>query len=122
LASTRLPVKVCEVCGGDVKPLEDQSALGFCENCGIVYAFKNRLKEEQDAEMSRRREVGIIGEMGANRPRGVSGVGVTAPAQSPGSYWRCPDCDTEFHSENDSDLEYVKREHIREYHPNRSPG
>jgi hypothetical protein len=38
------------------------------------------------------------------------------------SHWRCPDCDAEVDSANDSDLEFAKREHIREYHPNRSTG
>jgi hypothetical protein len=105
-----------------VKPLDDQSVFAYCENCGIVYALNDRLKGALDIETPGRFGAGITGEKGTNRPGGVSGFDVTAPTQSPGSYWRCPDCDTEIHSDNDSDLEFVKREHVREYHPNRSTG
>jgi len=103
-----------------VKPLDDQSVLGYCENCGIVYALKDKLKGAWDTEAPERLGAGITGDEGTKRPRGAPLVDVAAPPQTPGSYWRCPDCDTEIRSDNDSDLEFVKREHIREYHPNRS--
>jgi hypothetical protein len=47
-------------------------------------------------------------------------VGTEEPTKQPGSHWKCPDCGANLGAENDSDLEFVKREHIREYHPNRS--
>ena len=118
-----LSVKGCEVCGGHVRPLDDQSAFGYCENCGIVYALKDRSKGVLDTE-----RLGVLGagftneSKGPNSPSGVSMIDATAPPHSPGSCWRCPDCDTEIRSDNDSDLEFAKREHIREYHPNRSTG
>lgn len=33
--------------------------------------------------------------------------------------WICPDCGTRFELADESDLPYVKREHFREFHPNR---
>ena len=42
--------------------------------------------------------------------------------QTLNSRWRCPDCDAYLEAANDTDLQFVKREHIREYHPNRSIG
>ena len=103
--------------------MDDQSVLGYCENCGIVYVLKDRLKGTWDIGPPGRLGADVAGESkGTNRPGGVSAVDVAAPPRSPGSYWKCPDCDTEIRSDNDSDLEFIKREHIREYHPNRSTG
>jgi hypothetical protein len=100
--------------------LDDQGVLGYCENCGIVYVLKDRLEGAWDKEKLRF-GAGVTSESkGPNTLRGVSVVDATPPAQSQGSYWRCPDCDTEIRSDNDSDLGFARREHIREYHPNRS--
>ena len=102
-------------------PLDDQGVLGYCENCGIVYVLKDRLKGTLETERLGRLGAGVVGESeGSNTRREVSVIDATTPAQSQGSHWRCPDCDTELHSDNESDLEFAKREHIREYHPNRS--
>ena len=118
-----MSVKGCEVCGGHVRPLDDQSAFGYCESCGIVYALKDRLKGALDTDRVGRLGAGLTSESkGPNTLSGVSTSDATTPSHSSGSHWRCPDCDTEIHSDNDSDLEFAKREHIREYHPNRSTG
>jgi len=114
-----LSVKACAVCGGNVRPLDDQSGLGYCENCGVVYALRDRLTEDPDTRIQGIGP-GTGGARGPDTFRGSSVEGAGTSARSPGSYWRCPDCDTEIRSENDSDLEFAKREHIREYHPNRS--
>jgi len=118
-----LSVKVCGVCGGQVRPLDDQSVFGCCEGCGIVYALKGRLAGARDARMPGR--FGTSADSGLRGPETPGGVSVgvaTSRARPPGSYWRCPDCDSEIHADNDSDLEFAKREHVREFHPNRTPG
>jgi len=118
-----LSTKGCEVCGGRLRPLEGQSVFAYCENCGIVYALRDRMKGTWDTETPGKLRAQIAGESsGKEEPGGVPMVEATTPAETPGSYWRCPDCDTEIRSENDSDLEFAKRDHIREYHPNRPNG
>ncbi len=103
--------------------MDDQSIFAYCENCGLVYALKDRLKGARDTDRVGRFATGTSGESKKQITMGeASTVGTTTPAQPLGSYWRCPDCDTEIRSDNDSDLEFAKREHIREYHPNRSTG
>ena len=106
-----------------MRPIDDQSIFGYCEKCGIVYAMKARLSEEQGAETPPRLEAGTVGETkGTDTQRGSSVAGDATGARSTGSYWRCPDCGTEIRTDNDSDLEFVRREHLREYHPNRPTG
>lgn len=117
--SVRLSVKGCGVCGGNVRPLDGQSGFGYCENCGIVYALGGRLTGARDTGRQGLGS-GTGGAKGRDTFSGFSVISARAPPQSPGSYWRCPDCETEIRSENDSDLEFAKREHVREYHPNRS--
>jgi hypothetical protein len=47
-------------------------------------------------------------------------VETEAPSdQTPIHRWRCPDCGAVTESPNEDDIEFLKREHIREYHPNR---
>lgn len=116
--TTRLSVKGCEVCGGTVRPLDDRSVFGYCEKCGLVYALTDRL----------------IGGWGTEGASGVEAVTKSESLETKmsreasradaalGSYWRCPDCDAEIRMDSDSDLEFAKREHLREYHPNRSTG
>jgi hypothetical protein len=100
--------------------LNGQEHFGCCEKCGIVYALKDRLNGAWDRETPGRFEAGVTSESNApNTLREVSVVDATTRVQSQGSYWRCPDCDSEIRSDNYSDLEFAKREHIREYHPNR---
>ena len=106
-----------------MRPLDGQSVFAYCENCGIVYALRDRLKGAWDTEKPGTVKARITGESsGTVGPGWVPVVEAATPPQAPSSYWRCPDCDTEIRSDNDSDLEFVKREHIREYHPNRSTG
>jgi hypothetical protein len=117
-----LSAKRCEVCGGQVRPIGDQGGLGYCESCGIVYVLTDGLKGGRVAEA-----LGGLGmsepsePKGTDRSRGAS-VDAAAPIRASGSYWKCPDCGAEIRSDNDSDLGFAKREHIREYHPNRSTG
>jgi hypothetical protein len=113
--------KRCEVCGGNVTPIDDQSPLGSCDSCGIVYALKDRLQgrrsfEAQGGVEFRRDEK----PREANEPMSAAPVDTEEPSGNLGSRWRCPDCGTLLESANESDLEFLKREHIREYHPNRS--
>ena len=103
--------------------MDDQSVFAYCEKCGIVYALKDRVEGGWYTERSEKARTGVTREsMGTNTRGGVPTVSATTPKEPSGSYWRCPDCDTEIRSDNDSDLEFAKREHIREYHPNRSTG
>jgi len=106
-----------------VGPLDDKSVFGCCEDCGLVYALKDRLAGAQGARVPGRLGTSADSELRGPDPREGASVGFApTPSRSSGSNWRCPDCDTEIHSDNDSDLEFAKREHVREYHPNRTPG
>jgi hypothetical protein len=58
--------------------------------------------------------------METDRPVSAAPVDTEEPTKLFRSRWRCPDCGAVMDAENDSDLEFVKREHIREYHPNRA--
>jgi uncharacterized protein with PIN domain len=109
---------VCEVCGGHLKDLEGQSTLCYCENCGIVYALKDRLEE-----LEGRKAPGVLveGTRETDRPTRVTDVDTDQSPRPFSSHWTCPDCGTELNSASDSDLKFVIREHVREYHPNRSP-
>jgi len=105
-----------------VKPVDGRSVFGYCENCGLVYVFKDRLKGASGTETLAGLEAGVTGgSMGARSGRDSLSESTT-PARPPGSHWRCPDCEVEITSDNDSDLGFAKREHIREFHPNRSTG
>jgi predicted RNA-binding Zn-ribbon protein involved in translation (DUF1610 family) len=113
--------KRCEVCGGNVTPIDDQSPFGSCDSCGIVYALKDKLQGRRSYGAAERVELRPDEE-----PREPDEPGRTAPVDNEepteplGSRWRCPDCGTLLKTANASDLEFLKREHIREYHPNRS--
>ena len=109
------------MCGGLVRPIDDQSIFGYCEKCGVVYALKERLSTVKGAEAPARLDAENVRQTkvaDAKRAGSVADAATSLP--STGSYWRCPDCDAEIRTESDSDLEFVRREHIREYHPNRS--
>jgi predicted RNA-binding Zn-ribbon protein involved in translation (DUF1610 family) len=103
-----------------VKPLGEQIVFGYCENCGIVYAIRERLQERRSAEETRNPEAGFEEPKDVDRQGRATLVG--RPSQLLGSHWKCPDCDAEMTSDNDADLKFAIREHIREYHPNRSIG
>jgi len=115
------PQKRCEVCGGSVKPFEERSGLGYCEKCGLVYAMIIGTEDVSSFE-----HVGPRVDSSEEETEAVVSTGpeTTNSRNSPNfkSKWRCPDCESEIISENETDLEYLKREHIREYHPNRSAG
>jgi len=117
-----LPVKKCEVCGGPVRPVDDRSAFGYCEDCGLVYVLKDRLKERLGAEPFAALEPGIARDSTETANAEGSSSDSATSARPPGSHWRCPDCGMEIQSDSDSDLGFARREHIREYHPNRSAG
>ena len=101
-------------------PVDDQSIFGYCENCGVVYVLKDRLGGSRGTEPPQ----GLGARLGLE-PRETDMIGRSARAEDEAqlkpsvSHWRCPDCDAEISADSDS-LEYVKREHIRDYHPNRS--
>jgi hypothetical protein len=104
-----------------VKPTGDGSGFGFCENCGIVYLLDKR-RQEVGAE-ARLESLGS----GANQEHGRGPKSSPLPVemerppdQSPIHRWRCPDCGAVTESPNEDDIEFLKREHVREYHPNRA--
>jgi hypothetical protein len=104
-----------------VRPVDDQSLFGYCDNCGIVYALKDRLQEQRRNETPRDVELGFGEEpKKTDRPRRATFVDTEKPPKPFNSHWKCPDCGADVDSANDSYLEFAKREHIREYHPNRS--
>lgn len=109
------------MCGGNVTPVDDQRPFGYCEVCGIVYALKDRMQERRTHETPT-----VVKLQSKEEPRGPDNPSSGAFADTEestkrsGSHWRCPDCGVDLYADDDSDLEFVKREHIREYHPNRS--
>jgi hypothetical protein len=109
---------VCEVCGGHLRGLEGDSALCYCESCGIVYALKERLEEREGMKAP---GVLVEGAGETDRPTRAIHVDTDQSPQPFSSRWTCPDCGIELNSANDSDLKFVIREHVREYHPNRPP-
>ena len=112
--------KKCKVCGGHVRPLDEQSTFGYCEKCGIVYALKDRLRESEGTDEERRPESGFLDGRKEARMRRRADSYDEESRQATSFRWRCPDCDAEFNETSDTDLQFAKREHVREYHPNRS--
>jgi predicted RNA-binding Zn-ribbon protein involved in translation (DUF1610 family) len=109
--------KRCEVCGGNVRPNDEQADFGYCEKCGIVYALGARIRGERSA--------GVPGSFRGDLDReevtpktAVPPDDVVRPRAS-AFRWRCPDCNEDLGADNAVDLEFLKRGHIREYHPNR---
>ena len=103
-----------------MRPTDEQSNFGFCVKCGIVYALRARTTGVWGEETPRTFE-GEFGE-GTKEPSKsatAAPIDTGAPAQASAFLWRCPDCDSELRADNDVDLQFLKREHIREYHPNR---
>jgi hypothetical protein len=103
-----------------VKPADAKGNFGYCEKCGIVYALRARTTGEWGREAPRPFE-GEFGEetKEQSRPRTPAPVEPGEQARASAFLWRCPDCDTELRADNDVDLQFLKREHIRGYHPNR---
>ena len=100
--------------------LDGQSNFGCCERCGIVYALdklRERRAEEEAGELEcessegRRREKTDERNILARSKRKV---------EFSDFRWKCPDCDMELTAGSESDLGFLKREHVRELHPNRS--
>ena len=114
-------MKSCEVCGGHVRPVDGQVTFGYCENCGLVYALKVRLVERKTPEFPEGPSGGP-GTKSAERERRATSGPDTEDQVSSVVRWRCSDCGTALQADEESDLEFLKREHIREYHPNRSNG
>ena len=98
--------------------LEGQSSFGYCDHCGIVYAL-DKMKEQGAIEEPPE----IVRGPSVFRRREEGEEDIIAPGErrveAPGSHWRCPDCELVLTAENEVDLSYLKREHIRELHPNR---
>ena len=115
--------KGCEVCGGKVRPIDDKSLFGYCDTCGIVYVLKDRLERQRSSEAPRGIESRVGEEpMEPETPKRTPPLDTEVPLESAQSHWRCPDCDTDLEAPDETDLEFLKREHIREYHPNRFNG
>ena len=86
-----------------------------------MYALKERLQGRRSYETPRLVELQSDEEPSeTDSTSRETFAGTDEPAKQSGSHWKCPDCGADLKAENDSDLEFVKREHIREYHPNRS--
>jgi predicted RNA-binding Zn-ribbon protein involved in translation (DUF1610 family) len=115
--------KECEVCGGNVKPVNDESAFGYCEKCGIVYLLKRRMEAQPKKETLEGIERTFSGgpESEEGKPWEEDSASQLGPQQAK-HRWRCPDCGTVMDSTDEGDLEFIKREHVREYHPNRAVG
>jgi predicted RNA-binding Zn-ribbon protein involved in translation (DUF1610 family) len=109
--------KRCEVCGGNVRPTEEQGDFGYCEKCGIVYALGAWMRGE--------RGPGVPGFFRADTGQEEVMPKIAVPPDDEvrprvsAFRWKCPDCNEDLRAESDVDLEFLKREHIREYHPNR---
>lgn len=99
--------------------LDGKDYFGYCERCGIVYAMdklrERRAEEETEGlgsepiEQSRQEDTPDVGLPGASEGN----------AESAAFRWRCPDCDSVLTANDQTDLGFLKREHIRELHPNR---
>ena len=102
-----------------MRPTDEQSNFGFCEKCGIVYALRARTTDEsgEQAQRTFEREFGNKAEAARSRTAAPDDTGERPRA--PAFLWRCPDCEAELRADNDVDLEFLKRGHIRDYHPNR---
>ena len=79
--------------------------------------IKERMESRPSMESTEGPKAGPVKEPAMSRD-----VADTAwSSRSPTSLWVCPDCGVEMNAPNEGDLGFVKREHIREYHPNRAP-
>jgi hypothetical protein len=116
-------VKGCDVCGGRVQPVSQDSTLGYCVSCGIVYFLRTKSGLEVETE-----SMDVLQNKFGNEQAPRSEVADPPPEQverapePAGSYWMCPDCGTRFALSDQSDAMYIKREHFREFHPNRIEG
>jgi hypothetical protein len=105
-----------------VSPTGEGSAFGYCEKCGVVYFLGTdvgeRMKEGDHGSLERttRSEVDRKGA----RPSKAAFAEREESPQPSYSRWKCPDCGAEIELTSEGDLMFAKREHIREYHPNRS--
>ena len=93
---------VCRVCGGHLRPVDGQSPFQSCDSCGLVYALGDRAMDPSNLQVPR-----------------VEMADRGGTADLPGSRWTCPDCGAELEMSSEMDLQFARREHIREYHPNR---
>jgi hypothetical protein len=102
-----------------VNSLDGHSNLGYCERCGIVYAL-GKLRERKTGEG--------VGELGSESSKGTMREETyrknilarnKGQAEPSDFRWKCPDCDMELTAGRESDLGFLKREHIHELHPNR---
>jgi hypothetical protein len=97
--------------------MDGQGDFGYCEKCGIVYALGARMRGEQGK--------GVPGSFLADpvREEVISKMAVPPDDEvrprASAFRWRCPDCNEDLGADNAVDLEFLKRGHIREYHPNR---
>jgi len=110
-----LPPKRCEVCGSQVRQI-GEGPFGACEKCGLVYALDLRSREEGtpgNESLPPRKsneEAEVVGE------EPIKGQ---VPSDDNRARWRCPDCEEVLTADNEADMKFVIREHVREFHPNR---
>ena len=103
-----------------MSPMDLESSYGYCEHCGIVYALR-KLKENQADETDGGQAQGFDYERGeTNRHAGGAGADESESYGPDTVRWTCPDCNEVLSAANDGDLKFVIREHVREFHPNRS--
>ena len=103
-----------------MNPLDEKGNLGYCEHCGVVYALQ-KLKGQTEKERAGFLGFGLRGGGGQTGTREES---PSTPSRQRGDSsvfrWKCPDCDEDLTADSESDLNFLKTDHIREYHPNRA--
>ncbi len=99
-----------------MEAMDERSEFGYCEHCGLVYAL-SRLRVLGEAEESKPPGADLGDATGGKDGR--SDAARQEDADSKAFRWSCGDCGTAITADIESDLGLLKREHIREYHPNR---
>jgi predicted RNA-binding protein with PUA-like domain len=92
--------------------------------CGIVYILKGRMGEPMNKDALEGLEKTFVEgqDKADNKPWEPASPDQVEQTQPSTHRWRCPDCGSVMESPEEGDLEFIKREHFREYHPNRAAG
>jgi hypothetical protein len=106
-----------------VKPTNDESAFGYCEKCGIVYFLKSKMGEQKKKDSLEGIERSLSEGSGSEEIKTWEETPALQAGSQPAKHrWRCPDCGAVMDSTDEDELEFIKREHFKEYHPNRAAG